>query len=152
MRALIRLVDRHWTAVAVIVACALSVLLEFKLRAGRVVSRLAYDGTFSGVFATLGGFLITGLTILLALIDHSAMKPVHGTRAFRYIHRSFIMAIWAQVAALVVSIAVKTVDRQMRWLEAVLLTAVLLAVCLFLVAVMFLSIVVNRVVMDRQKR
>lgn len=151
MRRTWRFLDRHWVDTVLTTSLVCSCLLETKFGASSVVAQLSKDGTFITVFATLAGFLITGLTILFALSDHAALKEVAGTRAYAYVHRAFISAIWAQVVALVVS-AVVQVTPPAVWLNRILLTVALVAVAMLFLSVFFLSLIVKRVASEKKPR
>lgn len=150
MTRLYRFVDRHWVGVAALIALLSAAIMEIRLDISPILAQLAIDGTFVGLFGSLAGFLITGLTILLALSDHASLKEIAGTRAYSYIHCSLINAIWAQAAALIVSLTVQvmSIERGLAkivWLNRALLIAVFIALAMLVVSVFFLSLIVSRV-------
>lgn len=149
-----RTLARHPAAAVAILSVLAAMILEYFCGIAKLVADLTNSGAFVGLFATLAGFLITGLTILLTLSDHSALRVVSGTRAFAYIHKAFIAAIWAQILALVMSVVVQaayTSGSVHYVLQYIFVCTVFIAGGMLGSAVWFLSLVVNKVLHTKSK-
>jgi len=146
---------RHITGTALATSLFLGVLLEYLFCPGQAMLDLGQDGTLIGLFGSLAGFLIAGLTILLTLVDHEALMPIRGSVAESYILRSFVWSIWTQSIALVFSIVIRLVPNPEKpskalivvwsWLGHSIFLITIASVVMLFVAVFFLSLVVHKI-------
>lgn len=142
--------DRHLTVVVVIVFLGIALLLESLLGISVALVSMAQDGLFVGLSATLVGFLITGITILVTFSDRPAFDEISTTRAYRYVHNSFIYAIWLQIVVLIYSLALKVVfacEFNVRAITGkVYFYVIVVALALLLVCIYYLSLLVTVIV------
>lgn len=142
-----RFIDRHLSLVIVISFSLVAWMLENRFMISGAFVEMAQSGTLMGLSATLVGFLVTGLTILLAFGDKPSLTELAKTRAYRYVHRSFVYAIWLQVTLLVFSLVLEVIFRRgyclWPWAGSLLLYVTVISMSLLLVCVYYLSIMVT---------
>lgn len=147
---MLRMIDRHPSAFVIMLLSLFATILEKYFGISHAFVHMAKSGTLVGLSATLVGFLITGLTILLAFKDKPSLNEVSETRAYRYVHKSFLYAIWFQVGLLIYSLALEVTFRldYDPWvcIRVVFLYVTVIALALLLVCVYYLSLMVTSVI------
>lgn len=145
---------RYPFATCVLIAVAITIGLAIMKEPLYAVLDLAEKGAFTGLFATLAGFLITGLTILLALSNDNSLAKISATKAYGYIHEAFIRSIWAQVIALLLSlvgqITTFTNDIVRGIFAHIYVLSVLIAASTLVCSIYCLSLIVKKVVSDKR--
>ena len=150
---MLRMIDRHLSAFIIMLLSLFATILEKYFKISSAFVYMAKSGTLVGLSATLVGFLITGLTILLAFKDKPSLNEVSETRAYRYVHKSFLYAIWFQVGLLIYSLTLEVIFRlgHHPWvcIEIVFLYVTVIAIALLLACVYYLSLMVTIVISSK---